>query len=628
MTSWSIRSTSTRMIRTFRPFSGFATFTTCHWLPTWQRRTLSFRLTPSEDYAGRPGLIEELQLVLDLVLAVLAAWAGGLMAQRLGQPVLLGYLAGGVLIGPFTPGPSADVHTVQVLAEIGVAFLMFALGAEFSLAELRRLGRVVTVGAPVQIVGTMALGPLLAPVVGLSLVQGLFLGGLLALSSTVVALKLLMARGDLQALHGRIALGLLLAQDVAVVPMVVILPTLASGREGLLAEIGGAAVKAVAVLLGTYLVGTRVVPWLLDHVALSRSRELFLLSVVALALGTALVTSFAGLSLAFGAFLAGLIVSESEYRSQVVAEVLPLRDLFVALFFVSVGMLVDPGALVAQAGLVALVAGVVIAGKIAIILLAMFLAGVPGRTALLTGLALAQVGEFSFVLARVGSDRGAIPPALFSLTLATALVTILLSPFLLRSGEPLLRLLERLPVVGGWFGEPFAAPDEAEGLRQHTVICGFGRVARELADALEHRKFRYLVVEYNPVIVRELRARGIPVVYGDAGSPAVLEHAHLDRARVLAVLIPEATVAELVTRWARAHHPRLDIVTRAGGAEQVERLRRAGATEAVQPEFEAGVEVIRHTMHRYGIVGQELANAVAGRRAAYYRRALEGRQVS
>lgn len=566
----------------------------------------------------------ELQLALDLVLAVLAAVSGGAVAHRLGQPVLLGYLAGGVLIGPFTPGPVADLHTIQVFAEIGVAFLMFALGAEFSLGELRRLGRVVAAGGPLQIVGTMVLGPLLAPLLGLSLVEGLFLGALLALSSTVVALKVLMSRGELQALHGRVALGMLLVQDLAVVPMVVVLPTLAGPGDQLLGALFLAAGKAAALLLGAYLLGTRVVPWLMNHIAIGRSRELFLLLVVSLALGTAVLTGFAGLSLAFGAFLAGLAVAESEYRTQVVAEVLPLRDLFVALFFVSVGMLINPLALAAQAGVVALLTAVVVVGKVVIVAALVLLLGLPGRVALLAGLSLAQIGEFSFVLARVGVEAGAIPPDLFSLILATALVSILLTPSLVRSGPALVDLLGRAPGIGRWFGEPLEAASDVEGLRQHTVICGFGRVARELADALDRRKFRYLVIEYNPLIVRELRARGVPVMYGDAANPAVLEHAHLDRAKVLAVLIPDARVTELATRCARERHPRLDIVARAADAEQVEALRRAGATEAVQPEFEAGLEVIRHTLHRYGITGMELTHAVAGRRAAYYRRAVEG----
>jgi monovalent cation:H+ antiporter-2, CPA2 family len=206
-------------------------------------------------------------------------------------------------------------------------------------------------------------------------------------------------------------------------------------------------------------------------------------------------------------------------------------------------------------------------------------------------------------------------------------VTILFAPSLLQSGPFIVRLLERMPVVGARFAAPVIADQEIEGLRQHTVICGYGRVGRELADALERRKFRYLVVEYNPLVVRELRNVGVPVIYGDAANPAVLDHANLERARVLAVVMPDAHAAEAATRYARARYPRLDIVVRVAGAEQMERLRRAGASEVVQPEFEAGVEIIRHTLRRYGIAGLELLNATAGRRAAYYQRAFESEET-
>jgi CPA2 family monovalent cation:H+ antiporter-2 len=500
---------------------------------------------------------------------------------------------------------------------------MFALGAEFSFGELRRLGRIATLGGGLQIACTMGLGPLLAPALGLSFVQGVFLGALLALSSTVVALKVLMARGELQALHGRVALGILIAQDLAVVPMVVVLPAVASGSEHLLQELALAALKAGAVLLGAYVVGARLVPWALGRAAISRTRELFLLGVVALALGTALVTQFAGLSLAFGAFLAGLVVAESDYRTQVVAESLPLRDLFASLFFVSVGMLIDPSTLLTQAGLVTLVSAVVILGKVGIVAAVVLTLGMPARVALLTGLSLAQVGEFSFVLARVGIEDGAIPASLFDLTLATALVTIVLAPSLPRIAPVVLAGLQRLPLVGARFTDPVEAA-AVDGLSRHAVICGYGRVGRELAAALQARGVRYLVVEYNPLVVRQLRADSIPVVYGDAANPAVLEHAYLDRARLLAVLVPDARVAEAATRAAKMLNPQLDVVARAVDVQDVERLQRAGAAEVVQPEFEAAIEVIRHALRRYGVGGMELVHATAGRRAAFYRRGLEG----
>jgi monovalent cation:H+ antiporter-2, CPA2 family len=558
------------------------------------------------------------QLIIDLVLAILAAFVGGLIAQRLRQPVVLGYLVAGIALGPFTPGPTADPHSIEILAELGVAFLMFALGAEFSLSELRRLGRLTTVGGPLQIVVTMSLGPLVAPLLGLSIAQGVFLGGLLALSSTVVVSKILMGRGELQALHGRVALGILIAQDLAVVPMVIILPALAAGSDHLLGDLALAGVKVGAVLLGVYLLGARVVPWLLGHVALTRTRELFILGVVGFALGTALATKLAGLSLAFGAFLAGLVVAESEYRIQGIADVLPLRDLFASLFFVSVGMLINPGVLLAEARLLIPLVVLVIVGKTVITTAIVLVLGMPGRVALLTGLSLAQVGEFSFVLARIGVNVSAIPARVFDLTLATALVTIVLTPALLRSAPFLETVLTRLPFVGKCFTEIVEREPAADELRGHAIICGYGRVGKELADELQRRGQSYVVVEYNPALVRELRARGSLVVYGDAANPVVLDHAGIETARLLAVLMPDIASAELATRTACRLRPDLDIVARVSNAIDVRRLREAGATEVVQPEFEAGVEVIRHALLRYGINTQSLDQEVAARRQAFY----------
>jgi CPA2 family monovalent cation:H+ antiporter-2 len=348
---------------------------------------------------------------------------------------------------------------------------------------------------------------------------------------------------------------------------------------------------------------------------------LFLLGVVSLALGTAVVTQFAGLSLAFGAFLAGLVLAESEFRTQVVAEAMPLRDLFASLFFVSVGMLIDPAVLASQAGLIALLSGVAVLGKVSIVAAIVLLFGFPARVAVLAGLGLAQVGEFSFVLARLGVDRGALPPSLFDLTLATALVTIVLTAPLLRAGPALLAWLERLPHVGRHFADPVEGDPNTSAIAGHAVICGYGRVGRELVEALEARGIHYVLVEYNPHVVRRLRAGGVRTVYGDAANPAVLEHAHVERARLLAVLIPDRAATEQATRVSRGLNPRLDIVARANSVGDLERLRRAGATEVVQPEFEAGVEVVRHSLRRFGIVGMELTSLISGRRATFYRRA-------
>lgn len=560
-------------------------------------------------------------LLLDLVAAVLAAFVGGALAQRLGLPVVVGYLLAGVAIGPFTPGFRADPHSIDVLAEIGVTFLMFAIGAEFSRSELRRLGRVGLVGGLAQIVATTAIGPALAPLLGLTPFQGVFLGALVALSSTVVALKLLGARGELGSLHGHVALGILVAQDLAVIPMVVVLPHAGTPGGAIAADLLRAAGEAVALVLGAYLVGARAVPWLLGHVVLQRTRELFLLGVVALALGTALAAQAIGLSLAFGAFVAGLVVAESEFRAQVIAEAVPLRDLFTSVFFVSVGMLIDPRALVEHAGAVAILTVAELVAKPVIVAVVVLLLRFPGRVAVLAALSLAQVGELSFVLAQVGVSTGAIPRLLLDLTLSTALTTVVLAPFVLRAAPLILRAARRLPLAGRLFDDSAVDADEAAaGLRRHVVVCGGGRVGGELVDALRRRSIPCLVIEYHPDVARRLRERGVPVISGDAANPAVLEHAAIPQARLLAALVPDVADAERIVRGAHVLSRRIQVVARAQRGEDVELLRRAGADVVVQPEFEAGVEVIRHALQRYGVMGTELDHLIAGRRRAFYER--------
>jgi CPA2 family monovalent cation:H+ antiporter-2 len=562
--------------------------------------------------------VTEPGLLLDLAAAVLVAFVGGVLAQRLGLPVVVGYLLAGVAIGPFTPGFRANPQSIDVLAEIGVTFLMFAVGAEFSRSELRRLGRIGLLGGISQIVATMAIGPALAPLLGVTLFQGVFLGALIALSSTVVALKVLMARGEVESLHGRVILGILIAQDLAVIPMVIVLPQAGAAGGEVAVHLLRAGGEAIALVLVAYLVAARVVPWVLGHVAVTRTRELFLLGVVGLALGTALVAQAIGLSLAFGAFLAGLVVAESDFRPQVIAEAVPLRDLFTSLFFVSVGMLIDPRTLVTHAGTVAILTAATLVGKLLIVTVVVLLLRFPGRVAVLAGLSLAQVGEFSFVLAQVGVSSGAVPRIFVDLTLATSLTTIVLVPFTLRAAPLLLRAARHLPVAGRFFEDRIDAGEETAGLRRHVVVCGCGRVGGELVDALRRRDIPCVVVEYNPEVAARLRKSGVPVIYGDASNPAVLEHAGLPAARLLAALVPDVADAERIVHGARAAGRRLHVVARAQRGEDVERLQRAGADAVVQPEFEAGVEVIRHALQRYGVTGTELNHLIAGRRRRFY----------
>jgi len=400
------------------------------------------------------------------VFAVLAAFVGGLVARRLRQPAILGYLLAGLALNTFPPTRVADSHALQILAEIGVAFLMFAHGAEFSRGELRRLARLAAVAGIVQILVTIALATALAPVLGLSLPEGVFLGGILALSSAAVATKVLTGRGELHTLHGQIAVGLLIIQDLAFVPLSIFLPTLVDDSEGFFATLGipagGALLVAavgatVLVLALVYFVGSRVMRWLVGQAARTHEPELLLLGVVGLGLGIALVLQSSGASLAFGAFLAGLMVSESKQRDEMVAYALPLRDLFGSLFFVTIGMRVTLQTLGEQAGMIALLVAVVLIGRAGIIAVVTRLQGLPARAGLLAGITVAQIGEFPFVLASLGVESHDVPQPTFNLVLAVAFVSILLTPLLMQTVPLALRLLGPPPTVA-WIPPPSDSP--------------------------------------------------------------------------------------------------------------------------------------------------------------------------
>lgn len=565
--------------------------------------------------------MDRLDLIIDLVLTLTAALIGGAAAQRLRQPAILGYLIAGAAIGATISIHARTLDEVPVLAEIGVALLMFALGIEFNLDRLRLVRDVAVFGGIAQILLTAALGAAVGLAFGFDLPAGIFFGSLIALSSTIVVLKILTDRGELGSLHGQIVVGILIVQDLSVVPMMIILPELRQVGAGLLIAVAVAVAKAAVFLVVTFVLGTRVVPLILTWVAGSGSRELFLLAIVALALGTALLTQVVGLSLAFGAFIAGLVVSESEFGFQATGEVGPIRDLFATLFFVSIGTLIDVQFILANVGAILITVVVILAGKVAIGTLVPIAFRYPAPTAVATGLAIAQIGEFSFVLARVGRTSGVIDGYLYSLTLTAALVTMLVSPFVIPRTAVVLRLLRATPALGRIFRERAARiwGEPEEGFHRHVVICGYGRVGRELAEALDQRGFRYLVIDSNPKVVAQLRRAGTPYLYGNCAFAAVLEQAGLERARVLAIAVPDGVTTAQTTRLAQAMNRRLDIIVRSHSLEEMQRLRDEGAAEAVLPEFEAGLEFIRHTLRRFGVSGQEIQSVISARRATYYR---------
>ena len=488
----------------------------------------------------------------DIALILVAALLGGLVAQRLGLPLILGYILAGIVVGPNTGGPTvSSVHDIELLAEIGVALLLFTIGLHFSLDELAPVRRVALVGTAVQMVLTIAFGYGLGRLLGFGWQEAVWFGALLSLSSTAVVLKSLSEQGVMGTLSSRVILGMLIVQDLAVVPLIVVLPELGNIGEGL-SDLGVAALRAALFTAVMLAFGRRVLPWLMARVAAWNSRELFLISVVAIGLGVGYATYLFGLSFAFGAFVAGLVLSQSDYSHQALADVEPLRDVFAMLFFVSVGMLLDPAFLLENAGTVALVVGLVFVVKGLVFAGIVRTFGYGNIIPFAVGLGLFQVGEFSFVIARVGLDAGAITQRSYSVMLTTAVVTMALTPFAMRLA-PLLygRWRERYSKEAM---STFNLPET--GLRDHVIIAGYGRVGSFVARLLARLEQPFAVVDSNPGRGDEARASGYPVVYGDAGAEPVLEAAGVRRARLVIVTVPDPVGAHLGHAGTRAQPER------------------------------------------------------------------------
>jgi CPA2 family monovalent cation:H+ antiporter-2 len=554
-------------------------------------------------------------LLVTLALALIAATIGSAVAVRLGQSAILGYVVAGVLIGPYTVGPVADPHAVAELADIGLVFLLFAIGLELSIADLARVGRVAVIGGTLQVLALVAIGYGVGLGLGFGQLESLFFGAFISQSSSMVMAKILGERGELDSAHGHLVLGWATLQDLSTVVLVVLLSGLAMGGD-LVGNIGVALGKAALFIAILLPVGLKVLPWVLEQIARLRSREVFVLSIVAVALGMAYLSEFFGLSLALGAFLAGLLVSESEISHHILGELAPLRDVFAGIFFVSVGMLVDPAFVVVAFGLVAIAVVLVVVAKGTLIAALSRLLGMPGRTAVLAGLALAQAGEFSFLLARLGVDAGVVGDEMFSLMLASAGVSIALAPSLAKAAPGILRWWDGL--VGGRAAAEAAASalDEASVTPdgRYVVLCGYGRVGRLVGEALERRGFPFLVIEVDARLCRVLRERGIPVIQGLAESAHTRDRANLGQARALIVTLPDPFALQQVVHHVRRDHPRLPIIARARTTGERDFLQREGVGEIVVAETEVALEMARYTLGRLGVSGAEIQAIITGLR--------------
>jgi monovalent cation:H+ antiporter-2, CPA2 family len=560
--------------------------------------------------------VADSSLFLDILLVTGAAFVGGAIAHFLRLPTIVGFLAAGIAIGPSTPGPVGSIEEVERIADLGVILLMFGIGIQFSFRQLVAYRRLTLGGGSIQIVLTVVAGVAIGQAANLSWPEAIVLGFLAANTSTVVAVKVLEGRQQLTSLHGTTALSISILQDLTAVLMVITVPSLA-GDSFIALDLLLAVGKGLMLISIAYALSTYVLPLVWRRLAQARSRELSLLAALTLAIGLAAGSGLLGLSIAFGAFLAGLAVSESEYGYQTLADIIPLREVFATVFFVAMGMLLAPESLWQEPTLVALILISIVVVKGVISIAAVRVAGLPLAAAIMTGLVLAQVGEFSFVIARTSLLEGAIGDDLGSAFLVAAVLSILLNPALVRVGPVLVRAVQAIPGVALPAAESGAAA--VAEMRRHAVILGFGGSGQVIARNLRGRNLPFVVVDLNPYTLEDARRQRIPYLYGDGTRPEILERCNMRDASVLAVTLPNLLDAELAIANARSLNPDIDIVARAIGPESHAALRRAGAAEVVHPEFEAGLEFVRHVLHRYGVDAREITALQARRRSEHYR---------
>ena len=551
-------------------------------------------------------------LGVTLLVALVAALALGAVAHRLRLPPMLGYVAAGMVVGPFTPGFVADREEVLALADIGVALLMFSIGLQFSLGELRSVGARILSGVPVQVAITMGIGAGTGLILGWQPVEALFVGGALAVCSTVVLFKVAGENALHTTTYGRTALGVSIVQDLITIVLFVALSALGTREEESILTLLGTGAVAVGFVALVVVGGSRFLPRLLAVVANLRSRELFVISVAVIAIGTAFAADALGVSVALGAFVAGLALADSDLTASVLGEIVPLRELFSTFFFVSIGLLLEPAAILAAWPIVLALLLIITLGKAVPIAGLALVDGQRPSSALRAGALVGQSGEFSFVIASAGLGLGALGSETFSLAMGAVVISILTAGPLVTGAR---WLGTRLDAIRPRPPLPGEEPD-ASGMRRHAVILGYGRVGRSVARVLESRGFGWVAIDGDYGVAREARAAGARVLYGEAGTPTVLDQAGVVDAHAMVVAIPDALATRQAVIYARIRNPRIEIVARAHSETEEAELRRLGAARVVVADRELGNELIRHALRRFGVSDREVAAMLEARRRA------------
>jgi monovalent cation:H+ antiporter-2, CPA2 family len=549
---------------------------------------------------------QEATILRELIILLAVSLPITYLFHRIKLPALVGFLITGVLIGPYGAAVITETRVVERLADMGVVLLLFTVGLEFSIQDILRSGRQFLIGGGLQVLLTIA------AVTGLTLLfrfpppQALFFGFLASLSSTAIVLKMYSDRAELDTAHGRLSTGILLFQDIAVVPMMLLLPVLgeasAAGGVTLLSVLVSLG-KAMVGLIAVYFTARQVVPFLLHQVIRLRNREMFFLLIVLLCLGAAWVTFSLGLSLALGAFLAGLIISESEYSSHIVAEIMPFRDYFASIFFISIGMLLHTDYFRMHWPLLVLLTVMLAIIKTALVIITAKMLRYPIRSALLAGLGLAQIGEFSFLLAQQGLARHLMSGEVFQTFINASILSMLATPFIIQAGP---RLAAGLPEIE----ERHKDKENVCSLTGHTIIAGYGLNGRNLAKTLKATQIPYVVLEVNADTIRKAREEGEPLIYGDITRTDVLRRAGVECAKAIVFAISDNNATRMAVRLSRQLNSAVFILVRTRYSTEVDELYRLGADQVIPEEFETSVEIFSRVLHRYHVPSNVIANQV------------------
>jgi len=562
----------------------------------------------------------ELPILKDILIIFGLSTVVLFVCLRLNIPTIVGFLLTGMLAGPHGLGLIDGIHEVDTMAEIGVVLLLFTIGIEFSLRDLLRIRKTLLVGGSLQVFLTIIVFTMVDLAMKEPLNRAVFMGFLISLSSTAIVLRLLQERAEIDSPHGRTTLGILIYQDLMIVPMMLLVPFLAGAAAGNAAPSAPLLLlKGTAVLLIVIVSARWLIPEVLYRITRTQNREIFLLAIVVIGLAVAWLTSTLGLSLALGAFFAGLIISESEYSEEALGHILPFRDLFISFFFVSIGMLLDTNFVLRHPGEVLFFTFLVLFGKTLIGAFTTYVLRYPLKTMLLVGFSLSQVGEFSFVLSRAGLKEGLIPEYNYQLFLGVSVLTMIATPFVINLANRLGQAVGRLPLpqrltaglrVSGY---PDTTPRE-----DHLVIVGYGVGGRHVSQAAKSTGIPYVIIEMNPETVRAESRKGEPIFYGDATHEAVLRHAGIQSARILVITIPHAAATRAITALAKRINPLLHVVARTRYVQEVEHLYELGANEVVPEEFETSVEIFARVLRNYLVPKEEIEHFIGDIRAGGY----------